>query len=75
VVAVVDASSLERNLYLVRELLELGLPTVIALNMMDVARAAGLEVDVEALETALGVSVVPLVARQGKGIDELLDAI
>ncbi|MGA2286135.1 MAG: ferrous iron transport protein B [Dehalococcoidia bacterium] len=75
VVAVVDASSLERNLYLVRELLELGLPTVIALNMMDVARAAGLEVEVEALQTALGVPVVPLVARQGKGIDELLDAI
>lgn len=75
VVAVVDASSLERNLYLVRELLELGLPTVVALNMMDVAQAAGLSVDVERLETALGVPVVPLVARQGKGISELIEAV
>ncbi len=75
VVAVVDAASLERNLYLVRELLELGLPTVIALNMMDVAQAAGLSVDVERLESVLAVPVVPLVARQGKGISELIEAV
>ena len=75
VAAVVDASSLERNLYLVCELLQLGVPTVVALNMMDVARSNGLEVDSEALERALGVPVVPMVARNGQGIPQLLETI
>ncbi len=75
VVAVVDASALERNLYLVRELLELGLPTIVALNMIDVARAAGMDIDVGHLGCLLGVPVVPMVARQGKGIDDLIAAI
>ena len=75
VVAIVDASSLERNLYLVCELLQLGLPTVVALNMMDVARSGGLEVDAAALETTLGIPVVPMVARDGQGISPLLEAI
>ncbi len=75
VVAIVDASSLERNLYLVCELLQLGMPMLVALNMMDVARSGGLEVDAAALEAALGVPVVPLVARSGQGIAPLLEAI
>jgi ferrous iron transport protein B len=75
VVAIVDASSLERNLYLVCELLQLGVPMVVALNMMDVARSGGLEVDAGALEAALGVPVVPMVARNGQGIQQLLESI
>ena len=75
VVAIVDASSLERNLYLVCELLQLGMPMAVALNMMDVARSGGLEVDAGALEAALGVPVVPMVARNGQGIQQLLESI
>lgn len=75
VVAVVDASTLERNLYLVRELLELGLPLVVALNMMDVATRTGHHIDVTRLEAALGVPVVPLVARKAEGLPRLIDAI
>jgi ferrous iron transport protein B len=75
VVAIVDASSLERNLYLVCELLQLGIPLVVALNMMDVARSDGLEVDAKALEATLGVPVVPMVARNGQGISPLLETI
>jgi ferrous iron transport protein B len=75
VIAIIDASSLERNLYLVCELLQLGVPMVAALNMMDVARSSGLEVDVAALQAALGVPVVPMVARDGQGISPLLEAI
>lgn len=75
VVAVVDAANLERNLYLVVQLLELGARVVLALNMMDLARARGLEIDTARLEQALGVKVVPMVARQGAGVDELRRAI
>jgi ferrous iron transport protein B len=75
VAVVVDASSLERNLYLVCELLELGLPLVVVLNMIDVADGAGLRLDLQALQSALGVPVVPTVATRGEGIPELLDAL
>ena len=75
VVAVVDASSLERNLYLVGELLQLGAPMVVALNMMDVARSSGLEVDTETLASMLCVPVVPVVAREGQGVSRLRDTI
>jgi ferrous iron transport protein B len=75
VAVVVDASSLERNLYLVCELLELGVPLVVILNMMDIADGQGLQVDPQALESALGVPVVPAVATRGKGLPELLDAV
>jgi ferrous iron transport protein B len=75
VVAVVDAASLERNLYLVRELLELGVPLVVALNMVDVAQTHGLEVDSGALASALGVPVVPMVAARGEGVAQLLDVV
>jgi ferrous iron transport protein B len=75
VVAIADASSLERSLYLVCELLQIGVPLVVALNMMDVAQNSGLEVDAEALEEALGVPVIAMVARSGEGISRLLETI
>ena len=75
VVAVLDASSLERNLYLVCELLELGVPLVVVLNMMDIVEGQGLQVDCRALQSALGVPVVPMVATRGEGIFELLEAV
>ncbi len=75
VVCVVDASNLERNLYLVSQVLDLGLPTVVALNMVDAAEEAGIEVDADALAEALGAPVVPLVARRGEGVEGVLRAI
>ena len=74
VVDVVDAANLERNLYLAVQLLELGVPLVIALNMVDVAEQRGMRINAERLSQILGVPVVPTVARTGQGIDELLDA-
>lgn len=72
IVVVLDAANLERNLYLCLQLRQLGRPLIVALNMMDVAEAEGLETDVEALQKTLGVPVVPVVARTGKGVPELL---
>ncbi|WP_028582948.1 ferrous iron transport protein B [Desulfogranum mediterraneum] len=72
---VVDASNLERNLYLTSQFLELGTPLVIALNMIDVAENRGMEINAEKLSTALGVPVVPIIARSGKGVDQLLDTV
>jgi ferrous iron transport protein B len=72
---IVDASNLERNLYLTAQLLETGRPLVIALNMMDVARKSGLAVDAEALSRVLGVPVVPISARRGEGLSALLRAV
>ncbi|MCB2188686.1 MAG: ferrous iron transport protein B [Deltaproteobacteria bacterium] len=72
IIDVVDAANLERNLYLTVQLLELGAPLVLALNMVDVAEQRGMKIDVAKLEKALGVPVVPTVARQGKGIADLL---
>jgi ferrous iron transport protein B len=75
IVAVVDASNLARNLYLVSQLLELGKPLVVALNMMDIAVRRGIAIDVPALAAALGVAVVPVVGHKRSGIDELKRAI
>ena len=75
VVVVVDASNLQRNLYFATQVIELGYPTILALNMMDVARANGHEIDCEALGKALGVTVVPLVASKSEGVRELREAI
>ncbi len=75
VVAVVDASSLERNLYLVVQLLEMGASVIVALNMMDLARAKGIEIDTERLSRLLGVKIVPLVASRLEGIEQLRQAI
>ncbi|MFQ5642419.1 MAG: Fe(2+) transporter permease subunit FeoB [Thiogranum sp.] len=71
VVNVVDASNLERNLYLTVQLLEMGVPLVLALNMMDVARKRGIRIDTEQLSQALGCPVVPVVAVTGEGSTEL----
>jgi ferrous iron transport protein B len=73
VIDVVDAANLERNLYLAIQILELGAPLVIALNMSDIADSRGLRIDTEMLSQGLnGTPVVPTVANKGKGIDELL---
>lgn len=71
ILAVVDASNLDRNLYLVMQAADLGLPVVIALNMTDVAEEKGLKIDVEGLQNELGIPVVPVMAHKGKGIAEL----
>ena len=71
VVNVVDASNLERNLYLSVQLLELDVPVVLALNMMDVARKRGIEIDADTLSEKLGCPVVPVVAVSKEGITEL----
>ena len=73
VVDIVDASNLERNLYLAVQFLELGLPLVIALNMVDVSDTRGITIDVEKLSEMLEIPVIPTVARSNKGLKELLD--
>lgn len=71
VLIVLDASSLERNLYLATQVLEFGLPAVVALTMVDVAESRGISVDVDALSKQLGVPVVPVNAPARKGMDDL----
>ncbi|MDT7781340.1 MAG: ferrous iron transport protein [Acidobacteriota bacterium] len=75
IVAVVDATNLERNLYLVTQLLEMGRPVVIALSMIDLAERAKLEIDPAKLGEALGVKVLPVTAKQRRGLDELARAV
>jgi len=72
VIVIVNAASLERNLYLVTELLVLDVPIVMGLNMMDVADQQGFKIDVELLETALGFPVVPIIARRNIGLKKLI---
>ena len=69
---IVDASNLERNLYLAIQFLEMGLPVCIALNMVDVAQKRGIEIDAEKLSAFLGVPVIPTVARTGLGKKDLI---
>ena len=71
---IADASALERNLYLLTELLALPAPVVLGLNMLDVAEQQGIEVDADVLEAALGLPVVPMIASKGQGLAELMDA-
>jgi ferrous iron transport protein B len=71
VVVVVDAAHLERNLFLASQVIELGVPVVVALNQMDAAEDKGVTIDVPELIDALGVPVVPLVAKRSEGIDAL----
>lgn len=71
VVTIVDASNLERNLYLTTQVLELGVPVIVALNMIDVADAQGLKIDVDKLSQQLGVPIVPIQANQGRGLEQL----
>ena len=70
-VVVADASNLQRNLYFVTQVVELGYPTIVALNMIDVARKNGHEVDPAKLADALGVPVIPIVASSGEGLPQL----
>jgi ferrous iron transport protein B len=71
IICVVDAAHLERNLYLVHQVLDLGRPVIIALNMVDLAVAAGIKVDAKRLERELGVPVIPTEAVHGKGLVEM----
>lgn len=75
VLCIVDAGNLERNLYLVSQVLEFGLPTVVALNMIDVAKTRGIEIDVAQLSSRLGVPIVPLQANRGIGLSDLKEAL
>jgi ferrous iron transport protein B len=75
VVVTVDATQLARNLYLVLQIIELDVPVVVALNMVDALAESGLELDVEAIARDLGVPVLPVVARRGEGIEPLVTAI
>ena len=68
VIDVVDSSALERNLLLTVQMLEMGMPVVLACNMMDEARAAGIHIDMDRLSRMLGIPVVPMVARTGEGL-------
>ena len=73
IINIVDATNIERNLYLSMQLMELNIPVVIALNMMDEMRANGSTVDILKLEQELGVPVVPISAAKNEGIDELIE--
>jgi len=75
VINVVDATNLERNLYLTLELLERRIPTIVALNMWDDTKHLGIEIDADGLEEKLGIPVVPTVAVTGEGIKELVSRI
>ncbi|MBO4394209.1 MAG: ferrous iron transport protein B [Spirochaetales bacterium] len=72
IINIVDATNIERNLYLTMQLLETGIPMVVALNMMDEMRGNGGTVDVNAMEAMLGVPVVPISASKNEGVDELV---
>jgi len=75
IINIVDATNIERNLYLTLQLMELSIPMVIALNMMDEVRASGNSVDVIKLSKHLGIPVVPISAAKNEGISELMDVI
>ena len=75
VVDIIDASNLERNLYLCVQFLEMGMPVTIALNMMDVAKKRGIEIDHKKLSKLLNIPVVPTIARKGHGKEKLLQTI
>lgn len=75
IINVVDASSLERNLYLTLQLLELGKPVVLALNMMDIVEERGMEIDLHRLPEMLGVPAIPVSARRKTGLSILMHAV
>ena len=74
IINVVDASALERSLYLTLQLLELGKPVVLALNMMDIVQKRGMEIDLHRLPEMLGIPVIPVSARKRTGLESLLHA-
>lgn len=73
IINIVDATNIERNLYLTLQLLELKVPTVLALNMMDEVRDNGGSIDVQKMSDALGIPVIPISAAKGEGVSELID--
>ena len=75
IINIIDATSIERNLYLTMQLLELNIPMILALNMMDEVISSGNSIDVEGLQQALGIRVIPLSASKNEGIEELIEAI
>jgi ferrous iron transport protein B len=75
IVLLVNAAVLERSLYLLTELLLLGPPIVVAVNMLDVAEKQGIRIDTDALERSLGIPVVPMIATKNRGIRELLERV
>ena len=75
IIDVADASSLERNLYLTLQLLELGKPVVLALNMMDIVQKRGIEIDLHRFPEMLGIPVIPISARENRGLDILMHAV
>ncbi|MDY4434135.1 MAG: ferrous iron transport protein B, partial [Candidatus Flemingibacterium sp.] len=74
IIDVADASALERNLYLTLQLIELGKPVVMALNMMDIIEERGMEIDIHRMQEMLGIPVIPVSARKKTGLDTLMHA-
>ncbi len=72
IINIVDATNIERNLYLTMQLLEMGIPMVVALNMMDEVAANGGSIDINEMENLLGVPVIPISAAKNQGVDELI---
>ncbi len=72
---IIDASNLERNLYLTTQLVEAGIPMLVVLNMMDAANQKGLHIDIKRLQRTLGCPVIPIVASRGEGIDDVKSAL
>jgi ferrous iron transport protein B len=75
VISIVDATNLERHLYLTTQLMDLGIPVVVAVNLIDRAKALGLDIDFKKLSLQLGVPIVPIQANRGIGLDQLKRAI
>ncbi len=75
IINIIDASNLERNLYLTTQLLEMGIPFIIAINMMDIAQQRAIKIDLAQLTRQLGIPVIPLVASKKEGIDQLKQMI
>uniref|UniRef100_UPI00286EF694 FeoB small GTPase domain-containing protein n=1 Tax=Anaerosporobacter sp. TaxID=1872529 RepID=UPI00286EF694 len=75
IVDVADASCLERNLFLTLQLIELGKPVILALNMMDIVKERGMEIDLHRLPEMLGIPVIPVSARKKTGLDILMHAV
>ena len=73
IINIVDATNIERNLYLTLQMLELHLPTVLALNMMDEVRASSGYIDIKQLQEELGIPVVPISASKNEGVQELIN--
>ena len=75
IIDVADASALERNLYLTLQLIELGKPVVMALNMMDIVEERGMEIDLHRMQEMLGIPVIPVSARKKTGLEQLMHAV